>query len=51
MIFSGSSKGTHIAHNDFVKLTYIQFASLVVYVFIVSIIIFQCVCVHVYLLL
>ena len=31
MIFSGSSKGTHTAHNDFYKLTYIQFTSLVAY--------------------
>ena len=29
MIFSGSSKGTHTAHNDFFKLTYFQFTSLV----------------------
>ena len=46
MIFSGSSKGTHTAHNDFCKLTYIQFTSLVVYVFVFSIIIFLYVCVY-----
>ena len=36
MIFSGSSKGTHTAHNDFFKLTYIQFTPLVAYVFVFS---------------
>ena len=46
MIFSGSSKGTHTAHNDFFKLTYFQFTSLVAYVFVLSIIIFLCVCVY-----